>query len=454
MEKFQPVKLTTKNVLMFAIPAAIVVLLYLTPMKIDGKMGMAIGLLLSACSKAASGWSMQVAIILMSVTAVATLICMLTKPAFVMKSERLKKILVPGWGETIIRLVGSALAIIVWFKLISEVIYSEDTGVVMLDLVASIMIWFVVASFFVPFLLDFGLMEFIGTLCRGIARPLLHIPGRSMVDVLTSFLGDQNLGIMVTNDQYTHGYYTAREAVTISCCFSATGIAYWYIIAEIVGVEARFVPIVVTMFITALLTTFIMCRIPPITLFPTEYYEGQQENRENDKPDDMSTFNFAVQLAVRKASTFKGVKSMFWRAVDFCSSIIFSVLPVVMIIGTVGLIIATYTPIFNWLGAPFGWFMDLLGIPDAMAAAPATVSGFADVMIPSLLCGDITSELTKFIVCTLSLIQIIYMSEVGPILLMSEIPVKFHHLVILFIEKTILAIPIIYVCGLLFGIPA
>lgn len=454
MEKFVPEKLTAQKVLKFAVPAAIGFLIYLTPMKIGGKMGMAIGLLLSACSSKASGWSMQVAIILMTVTAIATLICNAAKPEFVMKSERLRKILIPGWPETIIRIVGAALAIIVWYQLISEVIYSEDTGVVMLDLVASIMIWFVVASFFVPFLLDFGLMEFIGTLCRGIARPLLHIPGRSMIDVLTSFLGDQNLGIMLTNDQYIHDYYTAREAVTISCCFSATGIAYWYIISEIVGVQAHFIPIVVTMFITALLTTIIMCRIPPITLFSNDYYHGQQENREDDKPEDMSTFEFAVQLAVKKAETFKGLKSMFWRSVDFCSAIIFSVLPVVMIIGTLGLIIATYTPIFNWLGAPFGWFMSVLGIPDAMAAAPATVSGFADVMIPSLLCGDISSELTKFIVCVLSLIQIIYMSEVGPVLLMSEIPVKFHHLVILFIEKTILAIPIIYVCGLLFGIPA
>lgn len=453
MKKFEPVKLTTKNVLMFAIPALIGVLLYLTPMKIGGKIGMVIGLLLSWCSSKASGWSMQVAIVLMTVTAIATLICQITKPEFVMKSERLKKILVPGWVETIIRIAGSALAIIIWFNLISEKIYSEDTGMVMLDLVASIMIWFVVASFFVPFLLDFGLMEFIGTLCRGIARPLLHIPGRSMVDVLTSFLGDQNLGIMVTNDQYTHGYYTAKEAVTISCCFSATGIAYWYIISSIIGIEKYFVPIVASMFITALITTIIMCRIPPITMFSNEYYNGQEENKENDKPDDMGTFDFAVQLAVQKAATFKGIKAMVWRAVDFCSAIIFSVLPVVMLVGTAGLMIATYTPVFDWLGAPFGYFMQVLGIPDAMAAAPATVAGFADVMIPSLLCGDIGSDLTKFIICVLSLIQIIYMSEVGPVLLMAEIPVKFRHMVILFIEKTILAIPIIYVCGLLFGIP-
>ena len=124
---------------------------------------------------------MQVAIILMTLTAIATLICKLTQPEFVMKSERLKKILVPSWVEVIIRLVGSALAIIVWFNLISEVIYSEDTGMVMLDLVASIMIWFVVASFFVPFLLDFGL--------KGIASELLR-RGFREADVAAVFHGN------------------------------------------------------------------------------------------------------------------------------------------------------------------------------------------------------------------------------------------------------------------------
>ncbi len=446
-------KLTAKELLLFIIPAAIGAFLYLCPFSYGGSSGMVMGVILTNTAKACAGWSQQVATILMCATALATLFCMLTKPKFVMDRPRLKKILVPGWVETITRLVGSALAVIVIFQLFTEVLYSGDTGGTMLDLVANIMIWFVVASFFVPFLLDFGLMEFIGTLCRGVARPLLKIPGRSMIDVITSFLGDQNLGIMVTNDQYVHGYYTAREAVIISTCFSATGIAYWYIISTILSVDLYFTPIVVTMFATALLSTTIMARIPPITLFPNEYYKGQKENLVGDKPEGMSTFQFAVRLAVRKANSFQGPKSMVDRSVDFCSSVVFSVLPVVMIIGTLGLVVATYTPVFEWLGLPFRYFMELLQIPYAAEAAPAAVAGFADVMIPSLMAAEIASDRTRFIVCVLSLTQIIYMSEVGPILMMSEIPVKLRHLVILFIEKTLIALPIITLFAVLFGIP-
>ena len=74
MKEFKKVELTAKNVLLFAIPALIGVILYLTPMTMDGKTGMLIGLLLSKASSAASGWSMQAAIALMSLTALATLI--------------------------------------------------------------------------------------------------------------------------------------------------------------------------------------------------------------------------------------------------------------------------------------------------------------------------------------------------------------------------------------------
>lgn len=59
--------------------------------------------------------------------------------------------------------------VLVLFQLGTEVIYSIDTGWTILELCANIMVWFIVAVLFIPFLLDFGLMEFIGTLISGTA---------------------------------------------------------------------------------------------------------------------------------------------------------------------------------------------------------------------------------------------------------------------------------------------
>ena len=89
---------------------------------------------------------------------------------------------------------------------------------------------------------------------------------------------------------------------------------------------------------------------------------------------------------------------------------------------------------------------------EAFEAAPATIVGFADMFIPAILLTGITSMKTKFVVGVLSLVQIIYMTEVGTIMLTSKIPVKFKDLVIIFLEKTIIALPIIVLIANLFGI--
>ncbi|MBQ3452570.1 MAG: hypothetical protein IJG32_09915, partial [Selenomonadaceae bacterium] len=109
--------------------------------------------------------------------------------------------------------------------------------------------------------------------------------------------------------------------------------------------------------------------------------------------------------------------------------------------GTIALMIAAYTPIFNWLGIPFRPLLTLLGIPDAAAAASTMVVGFTDMFTPSVLAaGTITSPMAKFIVAVISVTQLIYLSEVGGLILGSKIPVNLPELFILFLERTIISL--------------
>jgi len=57
--------------------------------------------------------------------------------------------------------------------------------------------------------------------------------------------------------------------------------------------------------------------------------------------------------------------------------------------------------------------------------------------------GLITSELTLFVVATVSVTQLIFMAEVGGLLLGSKIPVNFLDLVIIFLLRTLISLPII-----------
>ena len=120
------------------------------------------------------------------------------------------------------------------------------------------------------------------------------------------------------------------------------------------------------------------------------------------------------------------------------------VAPVVMAFGTVALILAEYTGIFTFLGKPFEPILTVLGIPEAAEAAQTMVVGFADMFLPVILAeGVITSQITLFTIATVSVVQLIYMSEVGGLILGTKIPLNFLDLIIIFLLRTLIALPIV-----------
>ncbi|MCQ2373979.1 MAG: hypothetical protein MJ050_07875, partial [Phascolarctobacterium sp.] len=146
--------------------------------------------------------------------------------------------------------------------------------------------------------------------------------------------------------------------------------------------------------------------------------------------------------ACRRASIFT-IGGVLRSGFEIVFGMFFDLIPIVVSWGVVALCIATYTPVFDWISYPMGLYLQLLGVEEAFKAAPATLIGFTDMFIPALLLGGVTAIKTKFIVGVLSLIQVIYMTEVGAIVIKSEVPLGFSGLLAIFLERTIIAIPII-----------
>src|SRR5699024_11090419 len=97
------------------------------------------------------------------------------------------------------------------------------------------------------------------------------------------------------------------------------------------------------------------------------------------------------------------------------------VVPVVMAVGTIATMIGEFTTIFHWIGMPFIPLLELLQIPEATEAAQTVVVGFADMFLPAILGSGIETEMTRFIIACLSVTQLIYLSEVGALLLGSKL---------------------------------
>ena len=117
------------------------------------------------------------------------------------------------------------------------------------------------------------------------------------------------------------------------------------------------------------------------------------------------------------------------------------VMPVVMGFGTIALILSNYTPIFEILGKPFIPLLNLIQLPEAVSASKTMLVGFTDMFVPSIIASkEISSELTRFVVATVSVTQLIYMSEVGALIVGTRIPVRVWELFVIFLERTIISI--------------
>lgn len=115
-------------------------------------------------------------------------------------------------------------------------------------------------------------------------------------------------------------------------------------------------------------------------------------------------------------------------------------------IGITGLIVAEYTPLFNWLGMPFIPLLNILGVPNAAMIAPSIPVGIAEMFLPVLLiAGDLAALEAGaiYFVTTLSLVQIVFFSESIVVIKATRMPVKLWELVVCFFERTLIAIPII-----------
>ncbi|SDW20811.1 YjiH family protein [Tepidimicrobium xylanilyticum] len=445
-------KPTKKQLLKFIIPSAIGIFLFLFPIPWKDSVNIPLGVIsdfFAALIKPAASLGLMIVI---TISALFSLITYLFKPKFIMDNKLLSKLFVTSPAYIITRILGSIVTIMCYFQVGPEVIISPDTGGTMMGLLETLVAWFFAASFLMPFLMDYGLLELVGTILRDFTRPLFKIPGRATIDLLASWVGNCNVGVVLTSQQYEKGYYTAREAITIATCFSAVSLPFCLVIAAMLGVDDKFIPFYAILCITGVLSVVIMTRIPPLNRYPDEYYPLVGKQIQEEEPEGIKKTQWGLKLAVEKAEKGLNIKQILYNGVETWLGIVFSLTPIVMSFGTLALVLATYTPAFDWLSLPFGYYLKLLGLEEAFKAAPATIVGFADMFIPAILAANIASYKTRFVIGILSLVQIIYMTEVGTLIMTSKMPIGFKGLLAIFIEKTIISLPIIVLLTNLFGI--
>lgn len=440
-------KFSLSTWLLFLVPSILGVILFMIPLKFASGWKVPIAKFADILSGALEPAMPMTAMIIIAIAALGSVVFFFKqshgkKPTFL---EGLFKVSL-FW--TITRVLGAIFAIMVTFQIGPEAVWNENTGGLLLapdGLVSFLFTIFLFAGLLLPLLLNFGLLEFFGTMMVKIMRPLFKLPGRSSIDALASWIGDGTIGVLLTSKQYEDGYYTKKEAAVIATTFSVVSITFSLVIISTVGLDDYFLPFYGTVILTGFILALIMPRIYPLSGKGNEYIDGRPFTGSEEKlPEGYNVISHGLENALTTASKNRSFTQVVWDGFRNVLDMWFGVAPVVMAFGTVALIIAEYTSVFTILGKPFEPILALLGLPQAAEAAPMMVVGITDMFLPAILAdGVITEPITLFVIATISVVQLIYMSEVGGLILGTKIPLNIFDLVVIFLLRTLIALPIV-----------
>lgn len=437
---------SSRDYLKFILPSIIGILLLMVPFKYKGGTTIVVALLANIFQDILGDALPHIITVFISITAILTVIYKIYRPRFIYKNDYLRNIFNVSTFWLIVRLIGFILVTMCLFKLGPEAVWGEDTGgLILYDLLSGLFAIFFFAGLLLPFLTDFGLLEFVGVLLTPIMRPLFKLPGRSSIDCVASWIGDGTVGVTLTNQQYLQGYYTAREASVIATTFSAVSITFCLLVLGQVNLEYMFGPYYLTILLSGFVAAIIMPRIPPLSRKPNSYYTGKSKDLGEDIPAGFKNSEWGLQLAVRRARVHPGLSYILVDGLKTAFDLWLAVLPVIMTFGTIAVIIAEYTSFFQLLGKPFLPLLNLFNVPEAAKASETIMVGFSDMFLPSVLASSIESDMTRFIIATLSVSQLVYLSEAGAVILGTEIPISALDMFIIFIERTIITLPIIII---------
>ena len=426
----------------FLIPSIIGVVLFMTPIPFEGNISIPIAVVSSLLQRLIDGHSTLILWLLVSASAILTILHKTIGIPIFKRNPKLNALFGIKGFWFIVRMVGFVLVNMIYFGLGPDLIIGELTGgFVISSLLPTLLCVFLLAGLLLSLLTDYGLLDFFGALLIRLMRPLFNLPGRSALNCIASWLGDGSIGVLMTSKQYEEGFYSKREATVVATTFSAVSITFCLVVVSQVGLANMFLPFYLVVTLAGIVAALIVPRIPPLSRIPDTYYTDRHQ--QEDVPAGMTARQYGMQLALDKAKSSPGMKEFCKAGMENVLEMWLGTIPVVLAMGTVALIIAEYTPVFQYLGMPFIPLLKLLQIPEAELASQTVVVGFADMFLPSVIGASIESDMTRFVIAATSVAQLIYMSEIGSIIMSSKVPVSVGKLFIIFLERTIVTLPVI-----------
>lgn len=354
-----------------------------------------------------------------------------------------------GWFTILVRAVSALFLISVMFQVGPEAIWGEFTGTIVVDVVIiKLMAILFLAALLLPLLTEYGLMDFAGTFLVRPFRILFRLPGRAAVDSMSSILGSASVGIILSGRQYEMGLYTRREAAIIASCFSMLAIPFSAVLADIAGIMDYYIQYYLASIVIVLILAMILSRIPPLSQIEDSFYNGIN-NRPEEIDENGHMFARASSAALERASAGPDLSAYFATFIRDLVGMWFNILPPVLAFATFALVVVEFTTFFQLISLPFVPLIEIMGLEFAADTTTAIITGVADPLFPVLIGADIPAEVNRVAIAIMGLIQVIFITETGVVLMKSKIDFKLWRLAVLFLLRLIIGFPLAVVAAFL-----
>ncbi len=420
----------------------IVLFAFMTPIQVDGNWTIIMGVMSGWLKGAVAPVLDEIVLAIILISATVPLLVRASKPNWSREGTIAGSLFDVSWVWIAIRALGAVIGIMIYLNAGPEPIIHAGTGGEAYGLSREILALFLFAGLLMPFLTEFGLMEFFGTMLKRPFSVLFRLPGRSAIDALASWLSASTVGVLITIGQYSNRFYTKRESAVIVSNFSIVSVPFALVVANQLNIGHMFIPFYAAVVAAGLVCALILPRIRPLSRIPDDFRSGGEPHSRDDD-ETGSLLAQGLRAAAKRARSAPSPLQLGRSAVKNVLDVWIGLVPSVLAVATLGMALANFTPIMGYLSLPLVPILELAGIPEATAAAPAFSIGFLEVFLPALAGASIESEYTRFILGAMSITQLIYMSDIGILIIKSEIPLGFWKLLGIFLIRTVIAFPVI-----------
>ena len=361
-----------------------------------------------------------IVVLLVCLSATLSLIDQLLPNTILRKQRLLKKLFSTTPFYVFNRIMGAIIAMLCYLQIGPKFIISIDQTLI----------------------LEFGAMEFLGQLIGFIAKPLFKLSEICAVNIISAWVGPGNAAIIGTKELFEKGYFTVKESAVIGSQFSISSIGWVVLVCSVLDTMDHFALIFLGITLIGIILAFINVRIPPISNYPDTYVDGSTTSKIVSSTQGTRLQRAIIQSSMRANQvTLKN----FTSKIDNMSFYVLWLTPIIIFWGALALIVSLYTPLLTWVSYPIELVLKLANISEPAITASAIMSGFADNYLPVILGKGLESIESKTIITMMSILQLIFMSEIATLLQSCKVVKSFKDIIIIFLQRTIIALPFVII---------